>query len=72
MELTKNLNNVQVTNRDLLLIRLNRIRKTQSWLADQIGEPRPYISQYFNHGYYSHLEEKIEKRISKEEAKRTN
>jgi hypothetical protein len=72
MEITENLNNVQVTTRDIQLIRLNKLRKTQSWLADQIGEPRPYISQYFNHGYYLHLEDKIEKRISKEEAKRSN
>lgn len=61
--------NLQPTKRELLFLRLKKIHRTQTWLSKEINENSAYVSMFFSGLGYAHLEDKIEKRIIKEELK---
>lgn len=67
MENNESPNNLQVETKDLLYIRLKKIHRTQTWLSKQLGVNQSYISQFFAGLGYADLEERIEKRIAREE-----
>jgi hypothetical protein len=67
MENNETQNNFQMQTRDFQLMRLKKIHRTQTWLAKQLNVNIAYISLYFNGIAYSELEERIEKRIAREE-----
>lgn len=67
MENNQTQNNFQPNVRDIQLMRLKKIHRTQTWLSKQINENPAYVSQYFSGVGHFDLEEKIERRISREE-----
>lgn len=67
MENNQTQNNFQPNVRDLQLLRLKKIHRTQTWLSKQINENSAYVSQYFSGVGHFDLEDKIERRISREE-----
>lgn len=70
MEITKERNDFQLSQREIQLIRLKKIRKTQGWLAKELGLNDATVSLYFKQQAFPELTDRVEKRITREERSR--
>jgi hypothetical protein len=69
MEDNQTTENIQISSRDFLKIRLKKIHRTQTWLSKRLDVNGAYVSLFFTDNAYPELEPKIEKIISREEQK---
>ena len=71
MENNKTSDNLQISSRDLLQIRLKKIHRTQLWLSKpgRLDVNPAYVSLFFTSNAYDELEERIDRIIKREEEK---